>query len=82
MGSDLIADIWNAVSEHIPDKDKQEVAKTFITTLVDHGVSEITINELFGVDTFLDTAIEYATDEDDSEAYDEDEEDAVWEDED
>ena len=65
-------------------KGKQEVAKGFVTALVDHGVSEIAINELFGIDTYLDTAIEYVTeDEDDGDTnYDEDVEDAIWDDED
>ena len=84
MQCDLIADIWNVVSEHVPEKEKQEVAKGFVTALVDHGVSEIAINELFGIDTYLDTAIEYVTeDEDDGDTnYDEDVEDAIWDDED
>ena len=79
MQSDLIADIWNVVSEHVPEKEKQEVAKGFVTALVDHGVSEIAINELFGIDTYLDTAIEYVTeDEDDGDTnYDEDVDNAV-----
>jgi hypothetical protein len=83
MQSDLIADIWNVVSEHVPEKEKQDVAKEFITTLVDHGVSEVSINELFGIDTYLDTAIEYVTEDDDVGGdYDEDIEDAIWDDED
>ena len=31
MQSDLIADIWNVVSEHVPEKEKQEVAKNLVT---------------------------------------------------
>jgi hypothetical protein len=51
--------------------------------LVDHGVSEVSINELFGIDTYLDTAIEYVTEDDDVGGdYDEDIEDAIWDDED
>jgi hypothetical protein len=71
MKEDLIADLWIVVVEHIPEKQKKDVAADFVNTLIDHGVKDSILDSLLGVDPFLDTAIEYATDGDD---YSEDEE--------
>jgi hypothetical protein len=72
MKEDLIADIWTVVVEHIPEKQRKDVAADFVNTLIDHGVKDSILDSLLGVDPYLDTAIEYATDGDD---YSEDEED-------
>ena len=63
MNQDLLADIWNLMSEHLPEKEKENVAQEYINTLLDYGVSESTIEGLFGIDTYLDGAVEYALDE-------------------
>ena len=60
MNQDLLADIWNVLGERILDKDKQEAASEYITTLLDYGISESTLEGMLGIDTYLDTAIEYA----------------------
>lgn len=73
VNQDLIADIWNMVSEHIPEQQKKDVATEFVTTLLDHGVSENVLEGLFGICTYLDGALEYAIDEEEIEDYDEDE---------
>lgn len=76
MGSDLIADIWTIMVEHIDEKKKQDVAANYINTLLDYGVSESVIQGLFGIDTYLDEAVEYVLDdEEETVDYDEDEED-------
>ncbi len=62
MKEDLIADIWNTVIEHIPEKSRNDVASDFVNTLLDHGVKDSTIESLLGVDPYLDQAIEYAID--------------------
>jgi len=72
MKEDLIADIWTVVVEHISEKQRKDVAADFVNTLIDHGVKDSILDSLLGVDPYLDTAIEYATDGDD---YSEDEED-------
>lgn len=72
MKDDLIADLWSVVVEHIPEKQKKEVAADFVNTLVDHGIKDSVLDSLLGVDPYLDTAIEYATDGED---YSEEEED-------
>jgi hypothetical protein len=72
MKEDLIADLWTVVVEHIPEKQRKDVAADFVNTLIDHGVKDAILDSLLGVDPFLDTAIEYATDGDD---YSEEEED-------
>ena len=62
MKEDLIADIWTLVLEHIPEKHRKDVAADFVNTLIDYGIKESVLQSLKGVDTYLDTAIEYAID--------------------
>ena len=77
MKEDLIADLWNVVVEHIPEKTKSDVAYDFINTLTDYGVKDSVLEGLQGVDPYLDDAIAYVIDgeeiEDDSDEYYEDE---------
>lgn len=79
MKEDLIADLWNIVVEYIPEKQKKDVAADFVNALLDHGIKESILDNLLGIDPFLDQAIEYTTDGDD---YSEDEVDEYSEDED
>jgi hypothetical protein len=77
MNEDLIADIWTVVVEHIPEKHRKDVAAEYVNTLLDYGVKESVITDLLGVDTYLDSAINYAVDGDyvdeDEDYYEEDE---------
>lgn len=77
MKEDLIADLWNVVIEHLPEKSKKDVAYDFINTLMDYGIKENVLEGLQGVDPYLDEAIEYAIDgeeiEPEYEDYEEDE---------
>ena len=75
MKEDLIADIWHIVIEHIPEKSRKDVAADFVNTLLDYGIKESVLESLMGVDPYLDTAIEYATDGGETEEEDEDYED-------
>jgi hypothetical protein len=54
------------------------VAADFVNALLDHGIKESVLDNLLGIDPYLDQAIEYATDGED---YSE-EEDEYYEDED
>lgn len=67
MKEDLIADIWTLVIEHIPEKSRKDVAADFINTLLDYGIKESILENLQGVDPYLDNAIEYAIDGEDIE---------------
>lgn len=78
MNSDLIADIWSLMSEHLPEKVKKDVATELVTTLLDYGVSEQVIEGLFGIDTYLDAAVEYAIDENGEGSDDYNEEEEEW----
>lgn len=74
MKEDLIADLWNVVIGHIPEKQRADVASDFVNTLLDYGIKDSVLDALQGVDPYLDDAIKYAIDgeeieEDDS--YDE-----------
>jgi len=78
MKEDLIADIWTLVIEHIPEKHRKDLAADFVNTLLDYGIKESILQSLQGVDSYLDTAIEYAIDgeeieDEDEDYYDEDE---------
>jgi len=76
MKEDLLADLWNVMIEHIPEKYRKDVATDFVNTLMDYGIKESTIEGLQGIDPNLDEAIDYVIDgeeiEDDEEyGYDE-----------
>ena len=60
MNQDLLADIWNVLGERIPEKDKQDAATEFVNLLLDYDIAESTLEGMLGIDTYLDTAIEYA----------------------
>lgn len=76
MNEDLIADLWQVVVGHIPDKQKDDVAAEFVNTLLDYGIKESVLESLLGVDPHLDGAVEYAIDDevidDDDDEYYED----------
>lgn len=73
MKEDLIADIWTLVIEHIPEKNRKDVAADFVNTLLDYGIKDSVLESLQGVDPYLDNAIEYVIDgeeiEDDEDYY-------------
>jgi len=71
MKDDLIADLWSVVVEHIPEKQRKDVAGDFINALLDHGVKDSILESLMGIDPYLDTAIEYSIDRDEVDDYDE-----------
>ena len=75
MNEDLIADLWTTFSEHIPEKNKKDTAYEFINVLLDYGVKETVIEGLMGIDPFLDSAIEYAIDDEVVSDYDDEEDD-------
>ena len=78
MKEDLIADLWNVMIGHIPEKHREDVAYDFVNVLMDYGVKESTIEALQGIDSNLDKAIDYVIDgeeiEDEEEDYGYDEE--------
>jgi hypothetical protein len=62
MKEDLIADLWNVVIGHIPEKQRADVAADFVNTLLDYGIKDSVLESLQGVDPYLDDAIDYAID--------------------
>ena len=75
MKEDLIADLWNVVIGHIPEKQRADVAADFVNTLLDYGIKDSVLESLQGVDPYLDDAIEYAIDGEEIEEEYEDDED-------
>jgi hypothetical protein len=75
MKEDLIADIWNVVIGHIPEKQRADVAADFVNTLLDHGIKDSVLESLQGVDPYLDDAIEYSIEGEEIEEEHEDDED-------
>jgi hypothetical protein len=73
MKEDLIADLWTMIVEHIPEKQRADVAADFVNTLLDYGIKDSVLESLQGVDGYLDDAIQYAIDgeeiEDDTDYY-------------
>jgi hypothetical protein len=80
MKEDLIADLWTVIVEHIPEKHRKDVAADYINTLLDHGTKETVIQDLMGIDPYLDYAVDYVIDKEDH--LDDDDDDDFYEDED
>ena len=66
MNSQLLADIWNILSDRIETEEKPVVAREYVSMLLDYDVSELTLKEMMGMDTYLDAALEYALDDEPS----------------
>jgi hypothetical protein len=62
MKEDLIADLWTLIVEHLPEKQRADVAADFVNTLLDYGIKDSVLESLQGVDGYLDDAIQYAID--------------------
>ena len=71
MDSNMLADIWNVLSDKIAEKDKADAAQEYINTLLDFDVPESTLESMIGIDTYLDTALEYVLDNESEEEDDE-----------
>ena len=71
MDSNMLADIWNVLSDKIAEKDKADTAQEYINTLLDYDVPESTLESMIGIDTYLDTALEYVLDNESEEEDDE-----------
>ena len=73
MKDELIADIWNTFADHISEKARKDVAYDFVNVLLDNGIKESVLEDLLGIDPYLDDAINYSIDgEESDEGYDDD----------
>lgn len=59
VNDEVITDIWNTFKNYIDSKQISIAAERFVDTIVDHGVTEETLNEAIGNDKDLDIAICY-----------------------
>jgi hypothetical protein len=50
------------IVEHIPEKQRADVAADFVNTLLDYGIKDSVLESLQGVYVYLDDAIQYAID--------------------
>jgi hypothetical protein len=70
-----ISDIWVFFTEYIDKKQLEAAAERYVDLLADFGVPDRVMQGVTGVDTILDSAIEYYLDEvdedEDGEDYDE-----------
>ena len=60
--TELLLEVWSILKEYI--KDKQQAIDHLISTLVDKGLTDETIEELRGIDKHLDKALEEYVDND------------------
>ena len=66
--AELLTEVWCILREYI--KDKQQAIDHLMSTIVDIGLSDETVEELKGIDKYLDKALEeYAYIDDDIENY-------------
>lgn len=53
----MLLDAWNKVVEYIPQKDRLEAAKAYVTLLDEYGIEEVDLEEFKGSDDYLESAI-------------------------
>jgi hypothetical protein len=53
----MLLDAWNKVVEYIPQKDRLEAAKSYVTLLDEYGIEEVDLEEFKGSDDYLESAI-------------------------
>jgi len=74
-----IGDIWLLFADYVDKKVVESVAERYVDLLADFGVSDRTMQGATGVDSVLDSAIDYYLDEEsddaDEEEYNEEDED-------
>ena len=70
--AELLVEVWCILKEYI--KDKQQAIDHLMSTIVDIGLSDETVEELKGIDKYLDKALEeyVYVDNDGAEDYDND----------
>jgi hypothetical protein len=67
-----IGDVWLLFADFIDKKNHEAIAERYVDLLADFGVSDRTLQAATGVDSTLDSAIEYYMDVPDEEGDDED----------
>lgn len=78
MNQEFFADLWSTLVDHVPENKRKDLAHNYINLLTDYDVPAATIEAMMGIDSHLDTAIEYSIDD----ASWEDEEEIVYDEED
>ena len=68
-----VGDIWLNFVEYIDKKQLETVAERYVDLLADFGTTDRILQGSMGVDSTLDSAIEYYLDEEDDDADDVDE---------
>ena len=76
----MLLEAWNKIVEYIPQKDRLEAAKAYVTLLDDYGIEGQDLEEFKGSDNYLETAISEHYEE--VEEYDDDSEGSAYNDED
>jgi hypothetical protein len=62
-----IGDVWLLFADYIDKKQQELVAERYVELLADLGVSDKVMQASTGVDSILDSAIEYYLDDEDDE---------------
>jgi len=76
----MLLEAWNKIVEYIPQKDRMEAAKAYVTLLDDYGIEGQDLEEFKGSDDYLETAI--AEHYEEVEEYDDESEGSAYDDED
>tara|TARA_R100000027_G_scaffold59089_1_gene49256 strand:+ start:1200 stop:1460 length:261 start_codon:yes stop_codon:yes gene_type:complete len=66
--SSLLIEIWSSCKNHIPTKDRQQAGTDFIDVILSSGYDMLNVyEELYGLDTTLDRALNIVAEETESE---------------
>lgn len=66
LNTSVIIDLWEVISENLPNSRKEEVATKLISIFAKEGLEKSDFNTIIGEDDHIDSAVEhYFSDEED-----------------
>jgi hypothetical protein len=71
MNEDFIADVWMMFKEYLDKKHIEMAAEKYVDMLIDYGVDDIQLKDMLGTDKYLDAAVQYCLELDDTDVDDE-----------
>ncbi len=77
--SSLLIEAWSALKNHIPSKDKNKAAEDLVQTMLHASYDmENIYDEFYGLDTYIDRALNYIAEYEESEDDEEEWLDEEW----
>lgn len=66
MQLDLVSEVWQSLKGYVNPIDRQEAAQSMVSVLIDNGADAEEIQDAFGSDNMVRTALSVYLDDDDN----------------